>query len=131
MQRLLLREGIFNVHDISADDVVHALCSADLHHFCARLRDELVAEINFFDLCFLFFVELEALAVEKFNAVVVVWIVARAYHDARVAAHILRKKGNRRSRHRADLADVIAYRGKARYDRCFYHIAASACIFAD
>ena len=44
------------MHDVSADDVVHALCGADLHHFGARFRDELVAEINFFDLRFLFFV---------------------------------------------------------------------------
>ena len=119
------------MHDISADDVVHALCSADLHHFCARFGDELVVKINFFDLSFLFFVEFKALAVEKFNAVVVVWIVARAYHDTGVAAHILRKKGNRRSRHRSDLADVVAHGGKARNDRCFYHITASASIFAD
>ena len=119
------------MHDISADDVVYALCSADLHHFCARFGDELVVKINFFDLHFLFFIELKALAVEKFNAIVVVWIVARAYHDARVAAHILRKKGNRRSRHRSDLADVVAHGGKACYDRGFYHIAASAGIFAD
>ena len=119
------------MHDISADDVVYALCSADLHHFCARLRDEFVAEVNFFDLRFLFFVEFETFAVEKFNAVVVVWIVARAYHDACVAAHILRKKGNRRSRHRSDLTDVVAHRGKARNDRGFYHVTASAGIFAD
>ena len=97
------------MHDVSADDVVYALCGADLHHFCARLRDELVAEVNFFDLRFLFFIELKAFAVEKFNAVVVVWIVACTYHNARVAAHILRKKGNRRSRHRSDLADVVAH----------------------
>ena len=119
------------MHDVSADDVVYALCSAYLHHFCTRLGDEFVAEINFFDLRFLFFVEFEALAVEKFNAVVIVWIVARAYHDARVAAHVLGEKCDRGSRHRPDLADVVAYRGKARYDRSFYHIAASTGIFAD
>ena len=119
------------MHDVSADDIVYALCGAYLHHFGARFGDELVVKINFFDLRFLFFVEFKAFAVKKFNAVVVVWIVACAYHDARVAAHILRKKGNRRSRHRSDLADVVAHRGKACYDCCFYHIAASAGIFAD
>ena len=119
------------MHDISADDVVYALCGADLHHFGARFGDELVVKINFFDLRFLFFIEFKAFAVEKFNAVVVVWIVACAYHDARVAAHILREKCDRRSGHRSDLADVVAHRGKARYDRGFYHITASAGVFAD
>ena len=119
------------MHDISADDVVYALCGADLHHFSARFGDELVVKINFFDLRFLFFIEFKAFAVEKFNTVVVVWIVACAYHNACVAAHVLGEKGDRRSRHRSDLADVVAHGGKACYDRSFYHIAASAGVFAD
>ena len=95
-----------------------------------RSLDERVVEVNLFYLRFGLFAQFITFTVKKFDTVVVVRVVRGADHDARVAAHILGEKRDRRSRHRADLADVVAHGRESRDDGGLDHIAAFARVFA-
>ena len=91
---------------------------------------ERVVKINLFYLRFGLFAQFVAFAVKKFDTVVVVWVVRGADHDTRVAAHIFGEKRDRRSRHRANLADVVAHGREPRDDGGLDHVAAFARVFA-
>ena len=89
------------------------------------------AEDEVFDLLLQEVVELVAVPVKKFNAVVFKAVVGRADHNPRVRAVTLRQKSDRGRWQNADLDDIAADRENACRQRVFEHISRYARILAD
>ena len=77
------------------------------------------------------FLHLLALAVEQLYAVVMVWVMARAYHDAAVEVVHAGDVGDARRRRHVQQIRVRARGREARGERALVHIARTAGIFPD
>jgi hypothetical protein len=75
--------------------------------------------------------QLEAIVGEELDAVVLVGIVARRDHHARIAAHVHGEKGHRRRRHRPDLDHVDAHRADPRCQGVLEHVAGEPGVLSD
>ena len=76
-------------------------------------------------------VELEAVAVEDLEAVVVGWVVRRRDHDPRGERPVAGEIGQGRRRHDADDVDVDAEAGRAGRDGGDEHVTRAAGVLAD
>ena len=72
-----------------------------------------------------------ARAAEEFDSVVVIWIVARRNHHARVKTKGARKIGDGGRRNRTAKQHVDARARKTRLERRLQHVARNACVLSD
>ena len=121
---------VFDVDDVAADDIIDPFGFPDLLvGFLPGFNGGIVL-IDGFDLLFHFAAEFVSVGVKKFDPIVVVFVVARRDHDARIASHAFGEKRDRRSRHGADLDHIIPHGSEAGDDGVFDHVAAAAGVFA-
>jgi hypothetical protein len=118
-------------NQVASDRVVDARGLADVAVRCAPVRQCAVVENQLLDFRLELVVELEAVAREKLDAVVLERIVRRGNHHARIRTHTSSKKSYTRCRQRADQPYVDAHRTDSRGDRGFEHVARQARVLAD
>ena len=75
--------------------------------------------------------QLEPVVGEELDAVVLVGIVARRDHHARIAAHVRGEKGHGRCRHRSDLDHVDAHGADPRSQGVLEHVARESRVLPD
>ena len=115
--------------DVAVMDAIDAFCPAK--RILIGQRHVNLTVQHALDGCFDLIRELVAIRTEQLDPVVVVRIVRRRDHDAKIGAQRARKHGNRWRRYGAKQKHVHARGTEAGDQRVFDHIARQPCILAE